>query len=76
MRNLHADACQGRPCRWCPQHQVAWLDAPFYGAPHWHPLPRGTLALALRWAEAGGCAGQITVIETACDRCEAAAQAS
>ena len=29
---------------------------------------RATYALA--WAKSGGCEGQITIIETACDRCQ------
>jgi len=33
-------------------------------------MPRATLTYALAWAKSGGCAGQITIIETACDRCQ------
>ena len=33
-------------------------------------MPRATLTYALAWAKSGGCEGQITIIETACDRCQ------
>jgi hypothetical protein len=59
---------------YCRVHERAWLPpgnisgSRSYSPGYWHPMPRATLTYALAWAKSGGCEGQITLIETACDR--------
>jgi len=55
--------------QWCPRHQLAWCEA-WWEGPHWIPLPWGTLWVALWWARAGGCAGEIRVEMTPCPHCQ------
>ena len=58
-----------QPMRWCPTHERAWCVS-MHDGPHWHPLTRVTLWLALTYARAFGCAGGIVVEEVACSECE------
>ena len=56
--------------RWCPVHEVAWCREPVYEhESYWHPMRRGMIDLALRYAKAFGCEKQITVEQVACDQC-------
>lgn len=57
-----------RAMRWCPHHERGWYPGGL-DAPGWTPMPRGMLALALGYAGAYGCPGQIRITETACDLC-------
>ena len=60
---------------YCRVHERAWVPpgnisgSRSYRPGYWHPMLRATLTSALAWAKSGGCAGQIAIIETACDRC-------
>lgn len=64
--------------RYCLTHERAEIPAGLvngkrWAPAHWHPLPRGTVALAVGVAQAGGCAGQIVVEQVPCDACQAEA---
>jgi hypothetical protein len=67
-RNTLADACEDRPLLWCPTHQLA-LVVPLRGPPAWQPLTRSVVALALAYAQAFQCQGQIDLHTVACPRC-------
>ena len=61
---------------YCRVHECAWVPPGNLSAPR--SLSSRLLAsdaarpltYALAWAKSGGCEGQITIIETACDRCQ------
>ena len=62
-------------CQYCPRHQRALLPlgwdfrAHRLMPAHWHPLPLGTLALAMAVANVWTCAAQVVPVETTCDLC-------
>ena len=63
---------------YCRVHERAWIPpgnisgSRAYRPGYWHPLPVGMLTYARAWAQSGRCEGQITIRETACDRCHRA----
>ena len=63
---------------YCRVHERAWIPpgnisgSRAYRPGYWHPLPVGMLTYARAWAKSGCCEGQITITETACDRCHRA----
>ena len=60
--------CRVHECVWVPPGNLSGSRSSRPG--YWYPMPRATLTYALAWAKSGGCEGQITIIETACDRCQ------
>ena len=64
--------CRVHERAWVPPGNISGSRASSPG--YWHPMRRALLAYAMAYAKAGGCEQQITMVETACDRCHRAGE--
>ena len=66
-------------CHYCPTHRRSLIPAGYdlrkrRSVPaRWHPLSPYRLAIARAWGQAYGCAGQVVIVESACDLCQGGA---